>query len=393
MDTISLRKNIRKNYLFSFLISMSLTESIWMLFLAYRGMSLLQIGLLESIYHIFSLTFEMPTGMIADRFGRKFSRVLGRVMTLLSTLLMLSAHSFPAFALAFLFTALGNNLESGAGDALIYDTLLEIDSEAEYMKIKGRQEAFYQTVKLLSLVIGGWVATRSYEIAYGITALTHFVSILQALRFTEPSIGKRDVQSTSLIKHFKESLLAIWNNRHIFRFMLFMESFALFYTTLFFYMQNYMKFQGNNEFFIGIVLATTSLLGLIFSTLAHKIEPLLGQKRLIGASSFAILFCLFGIAFTPFVIPFFLGMAILDGVLFVVFSDYINQLIPSDYRATLLSFQSMLFSVMMIILFPIIGWIAETYSFEMSFKILFALGIPIMAYALLGLRRKINKAA
>lgn len=393
MDTTALRKNIRKNYLFSFLISMSLTESIWMLFLAYRGMSLFQIGLLESIYHIFSLTFEMPTGMIADRFGRKFSRVLGRVMTLLSTLLMLSAHSFPAFALAFLFTALGNNLESGAGDALIYDTLLEIDSETEYMKIKGRQEAFYQTAKLLSLVVGGWVATHSYEIAYGITALTHFVSILQALRFTEPSIGKRDVQSTSLIKHFKESLLAIWNNRHVFRFMLFMESFALFYATLFFYMQNYMKFQGNNEFFIGIVLASTSLLGLIFSALAHKIEPLLGQKRLIGAASFSILLCLFGIAFTPFVIPFFLGMAILDGILFVVFSDYINQLIPSDYRATLLSFQSMLFSVMMIILFPIIGWIAETYSFEMSFKILFALGIPIMAYALLGLRRKINNAA
>lgn len=388
--TMGLRQNIYKNYFFSFLISMSLTESIWMLYLAYKGMSLFEIGLLEAIYHIFSLSFEIPTGMVADRMGRKTSRVLGRVMTFIACLMMLGSNSFFFFAIAFLFTALGNNLESGAGDALIYDSLVEIDEEKSYMKVKGRQELFFQTARLSSLMIGGYVATHSYELAYSITAVIHFSSIFQALTFTEPSAISNKEATGNFVDHVRESLKAIWENRGVFRFMLFMESFGLFYTTLFFYLQNYLKASGKNEFYIGLFLASVALLSLLFSMQAHRIEPFIGQKRLISFSCVAILICLYGIAFTPMVVPFFLGMAAIDGLLFVTFSAYVNQLIPSEYRATLLSFQSMLFSVMMIGVFPVIGYLSQVFGFSFAFKTLFFLGLPIMIYAMLGLRRKIR---
>lgn len=386
--TKNLKHNIKNNYIFSFLINLSLTESIWMLYLAYRGMSLWQIGLLESIYHIFSLSFEMPTGMIADRFGRRLSRILGRVMTFAACLLMLSAHSFEMFVLAFLFTALGNNLESGAGDALIYDSLIELDETDGYKKIKGRQEVFFQAARLSSLVVGGFVATRSYEWAYAITALIHFSSIFQAFSFVEPTVGQKDDAPSSFVRHMAESCKAIWANKHVFRYMLFIEAFGLFFTTLYFYLQNYMKAEGLSEYQIGFVLAAVSLSSLVFSVLAHRVEPLIGQNKLIRWSSAGILICLFGIGFTPFVVPFYLGMAMIDGLLFVTFSEYINQLIPSEYRATLLSFQSMLFSVMMILLFPIVGWVAQSWGFGTSFKMLFMLGVPIIIYAVLGLRNK-----
>lgn len=386
----NLKANVAKTYGFSFLTALSLTESIWMLYLAYRGMSLFQIGLLESIYHIFSLTFEMPTGMIADRFGRKFSRVLGRIATFSACILMIASDNFFMFTVAFLFTALGNNLESGAGDALLYDSLIEVDEENQYMKIKGRQEFFFQSAKLGSLVLGGFVATRSYELAYGITALIHFVSILQSLSFTEPSLTKEIQVHGHMADHLMESLKAIWDNRHVFRFMLFMESFGLFFTTLYFYMQNYLKSGSYTEGHIGLFLAAVSLLSLLFSMLAHRIEPLIGQKRLIQLASFAIFICLLGTAFSSVPALFFLGMAAIDGLLFVTFSGYVNQLIPSAHRATLLSFQSMLFSLMMIIVFPIIGWTTEHYGFQFSFKVLFFLSLPIMGYALLGLSKKIK---
>lgn len=383
----NLKSNVINNYIFSFLIRLSLTESIWMLYLAYRGMSLWQIGLLESIYHVFSLSFEMPTGMIADRFGRKISRILGRVMTFTACLLMLSSHSFGMFVLAFLFTALGNNLESGAGDALVYDSLIELGESEGYKKIKGRQEVFVQSAMLLSLVVGGAVATKSYELAYGITALIHFSSIFQAMMFVEPTVGKKEDAPVSFKVHMGESLKAIWANKHVFRYMLFIECFALFYTTLFFYLQNYMKSVGMTEYKIGFALAAVSLCSLSFSVLAHRIEPLIGQKNLIRWSSGAIILCLFGIGFTPYVVPFYLGMAMIDGLLYVSFSDYINQMIPSEYRATLLSFQSMLFSIMMILLFPVVGWVAQTWGFSASFKLIFALGVPVIAYAMIGLKK------
>ena len=89
-----LKKNILKNYIFTFIASVGITDAIWMLYLAHRGMSLVQIGLLESLFHMTGMTMEIPTGIIADRFGRKTSRVLGRMMGMLSTALMLSSHSF-----------------------------------------------------------------------------------------------------------------------------------------------------------------------------------------------------------------------------------------------------------------------------------------------------------
>ena len=62
-------------------------------------------------------------GAIADIFGRKTSRTLGKAAAVIATLFMIFGNSVIFFAIAFFFTALGNNLESGAGDALVYDSL------------------------------------------------------------------------------------------------------------------------------------------------------------------------------------------------------------------------------------------------------------------------------
>ena len=62
-------KNIRVNYAFTFIKNFAVTQGIWMFFLATRGMSLLQIGLLEGIFHVTSLLMETPTGIVVDLWG------------------------------------------------------------------------------------------------------------------------------------------------------------------------------------------------------------------------------------------------------------------------------------------------------------------------------------
>ena len=66
-----LKKQILRLYLLEIFGSFSLTDGIWIIFLIQRGFSLVEVGLAETVFHIASFLFEIPSGAIADLFGRK----------------------------------------------------------------------------------------------------------------------------------------------------------------------------------------------------------------------------------------------------------------------------------------------------------------------------------
>lgn len=388
----TLQSNILRNYIFTFSQNIALTEAIWMLYLAYKGLSLVEIGLLESIFHMTSLGMEIPTGIIADRFGRKVSRIAGRATAIAATLLMIQSNSFWGFCLAFILTAISYNLESGAGDALVYDTLVDLGTEDRYMTIKGRQEICFQSARISSLVLGGLVATFSYELAYLLTLGLQGFTLLQAFGFTEPQTGKLDQadQPRHLLAHIGESFTAIKENLHILPFMLYIELFSLFYTTTFFYLQTALKSTGLVESFIGMTLGLAAFVSMASSAKAHRLEQTLGPIRLIQLGSMALLACLGVMAFTNQYALGFIGMALVDGFLYVIFCDYINKRIPSTHRATLLSFQAMIFSSMMIVGFPIFGAISDHYGYSIAFKGMLLIAVPAMTLALLNLKKRLS---
>ncbi len=385
-------KNIKKEYLFQFVRNTSLSEAIWMLFLAARGMSLIEIGLLESIFHMTGMLMEVPTGFIADRYGRRISRVIGRVLGFFSCLVMIGSHGFWGFAGGFVLSALSFNLESGAGDALVYDSLAQADREDEYMKVRGRIEICYQLARMVSLIVGGAVATLSYNLAYGVTAFIHLMAIGISLTFKEPEISKAE-KGVSLFQHMGQSLKAVWENRSILPYFLHLEVFSLYYTTLHFYFQNFMKSEGYKEYQIGLILAVTSVFGVLIAAIAYKIEKGLGEKKVVILTGFlpSLLFLMTAVTKAEPVA--LVLVAALEGFMFVVFGDYINKRIPSEHRATLLSFESMLFSIMMIVFFPIIGAISEHYGFKTAFGIIAALSLITGALTSFFLLKRIEKDA
>ena len=86
-----LKRNISVSYIYNFLLQLNITSAIWVLYLAFRGMSLVEIGLLESVYHITGVLFELPTGVIADVYGKKFSVIIGRIISVISCILMITS--------------------------------------------------------------------------------------------------------------------------------------------------------------------------------------------------------------------------------------------------------------------------------------------------------------
>lgn len=364
-----LKKNVHKNYIFTFINNFNVTSGIWMLFLASRGLSLFEIGIMESIFHITSFSMEIPTGMIADLYGRKFSRLLGRLATVLAFLIMLFSHSTPLFALSFIIQALGYNLESGAGEALIYDSMKEIGEEDDYIKVKGKTEVFFQIASVFSLLLGGYLGTLDYRYVY-ITAIAFStLAFLEALTFKEPTIGKvkhLDSPLSTFKNQLKESFTALKMDKRIVFLIISAEIFATFVTTEFFYIQNLLKSQGQSEFQIGLLLSVSSLGAAVVAVNTYKLELKFKFKKLLIMLSAAGIAAFWGMT-TPFIVPSFILITMVESIMFIVMGNYINKLIKSEQRATLLSLQSMAFSLFMIVIFPIVGKLGDFYGLDFSF--------------------------
>lgn len=369
-----LRKNIYKNYLFAFLTNVDLTHGTWMIYLAFKGMSLFQLGILEGIFHVTSFLMEIPTGAIADIWGRKVSRICGRISSVIYVLLLLFSNNFIMFAISFVFAALSYNLESGAGDALVYDSMKELNSENEYMRINGNNEALMQLGRVGGLVLGGYLVLRGYEFAYGIAALIGVFVIIQSTTFTEPKIKDFHQKEKNVLKVLKKQIIGsidiLKAKKKLGFLIVFAQIIFVFGTTMFYYLQNYFKNNGYSEAKIGIVLAIASLSAALAATQAHKIERTIKEKGILLITPFISVICIWGIALTKLHYVFFIIMQVIDAVIFIALSDYINKLIPSEKRATFLSFCSMIFSFFMILIFPLIGKVGDLYSLELSFKIL-----------------------
>src|SRR6056297_360482 len=364
-----LRKNVYKNYIFTFINNFNVTSGIWMLFLASRGLSLFQIGIMESIFHITSFTMEIPTGMVADLYGRKFSRLLGRLVTIISFLVMLFSHTAIFFALSFILQAIGYNLESGAGEALIYDSMKEIKEEHNYIKVKGKTEVLFQITSVFSLLLGGYLGTIDYRYVYMTAIAFSSIAFLEALTFTEPTIGKVEHLASPLLtfkKQVKDSFNALKMDKRIVFLIISAEIFATFVTTEFFYIQNLLKSQGQTEFQIGLLLLASSVAAAAVAANTYKLEIKFTFKKLLIILSAVGIIAFWGMT-TFLIIPSFILIVLVESILFIVMGNYINKLIRSEQRATLLSLQSMAFSFFMIVIFPIVGKIGDSYSLQTSF--------------------------
>lgn len=367
---IQLKRNINKNYLFVLLGNIDLTRGIWMIYLAGKGLSLTQLGLLETIFHIASFTMEVPTGAVADLFGRKASRVLSRLCSLISVIILLLSDSFYLFALSFVLTALSYNLESGAGDALVYDSLKEIGEEQRYLKICGNKEIFYQIAGTVSFLLGGYFATKSYGIAFSLTIIIGFITLLQSMTFREPSIGKLQAaheKENLFLRQLKESVAVLKNKPKILFLTAITQSIMAFCTCIFYYLQNYLKGDGYNEAVIGLIYALSSLLAAVTASQIHRIERTIKEQGILLLIPFLTAICIWGVALSRVHYIFFIVMMLTEGIIYVSVNDYINKMIPSENRATILSFTSMLFSFFMITMFPLIGVLGDRYSLRFAF--------------------------
>lgn len=399
-------RNIPLDYIFTFLKNLDMSTSVWVLYLAFKGMNLWQIGILEGVYHITSMICEIPSGAAADLLGRRRTVVWGRLCTAVSCLLMLLSGKFRGFALSFVIQALGNNLNSGSEEALVYDSMKQCGREPEYLKVNGRINLLIEISQSIATVAGGILAERSYVWCYGASVIIALLALLPAVLMKEPDIaqeeknpqgekhpqGKKNSQekkypqetkkSNGMIKqHFVTSFRILAENREIRRILLYFETVFAFYTVLFFYSQQYFYDMGLNKVEISVIMLFGGLASCLGALASEKVYGKAGEMTQYAAALvIAAGLAGFYLHRLPVSVVLFVTACFANALLYPIQSISLNRLIPSGQRATLISVGSMLFSVIMVLLFPAAGVAAEQIGLSGTFLLLGVLQLVMTVF-------------
>lgn len=365
----SIEKNIKVDILYRIFSNLDFTSAIWVLYLSSKGISLVKIGILESIFHITSFICETPTGAIADLLGRRNTLVMGRLMAFVSSIIMLISNSFLGFALGFVFSALSFNLNSGSEEALIYDTLKELEKEKEYSNIISKLNVVIEVASGIAVFIGGILSEKSFVLSYVIAALISLTALNVALLFKEPKYKCDD--KVNIKKHFKESYFIIKDDSKIKFILFFFPLVDTFTAMLYFYGQKFFEVKGFSITVIAIIFVIKSICSTLGNLMFVKIKRILKKRTIfIMISCISICLILVGFLDNKFSVILFVIVGFFDAILYVISSTLLNKEIPSEQRATLISVDSMSYSAFMIILFPLAGYLGEKISLSNIFIIL-----------------------
>src|SRR3989338_4703458 len=131
LEKVKLQSNIWKFYLFEIFSVIFFTVPIIVLFWQENGLSLTQIMILQSIFSLAKVVLEVPTGYLADLYGRKNILLLFAISLIVALSIYSIGASFTAFLIAELFWALALSFYSGTSSAFVYDTLFELKKPEE----------------------------------------------------------------------------------------------------------------------------------------------------------------------------------------------------------------------------------------------------------------------
>lgn len=181
-------RNLRLLSTFMAVARLSPHLAVWVIYLTdYRGLSLAQVGLMETFFQIVKVVGQVPTGAFADRYGRRTTFIVGVAIEGAGLLLFGLASNFPLLVVSYVGWALGITFVQGNDGAYIYDTLAAEERTADYPSRAGRLLAAVAVASMAGSVVGSAVASR-FGLQWGVLggAVPAVPAILIALSMQEP---------------------------------------------------------------------------------------------------------------------------------------------------------------------------------------------------------------
>ncbi len=372
--------NVTKLYFYRVFSSLEFTLAIYVLFMLSRGISLVQVMVLETIFMFFLLFFEVPSGAFADKYGRRLSLILCEITAAIGFVIFGLSHNFWLFVVAQIFMALAWAFMSGADIALLYDSLVEERKQKKFKRYLGRANMVSHSVWAVGSILSGLMAIWfGFEPLFYFTALSFMVAAVIALTLKEPPVHKH-LHEKNYLSHIKEAFVFSWKNVKVRSLIIYFSLFAALGHLTWFVLQPYYDQGGFSYFLIGIVVFVYFITFGLGSIFAEKVENWLPYNELLIALVLVSAVCFMGMYFvSPWIGVVLIGvMSFACGVRDIVISDEMNKETSSHHRATVMSVKQMGKGVIYAVFSLIIGWSAQSFSPGLSF---FLMGAALLIFS------------
>lgn len=397
--SIEAKKTIRLYILLSAIrtLSTSFVVAIFFVFMMERGLNIPEISAVALVVSATVFIFEIPTGIIADVFGRKISYVCSCFLMTLSLFVYMISNSFAIFLIAAIFNAISGTLSSGAFKAWLVDSLKHNDCLTPLSSIDIRKDQIGYSVGIIGAIFGSFLADKNIAFPWiaGILVMLS-AGIIAIIFMKEEYFCKQRFSLAEKIKLkeniIKTSIEYAKNNKAV-KFLLLMgllQSFAI-QAPIIQYQLFFDQFLPDKTA-LGFLWSAAAIFTIVGTTLSRLLLKKLrnNYKNTLVLSQIGIGLGILFLGIFPFPISLlaFLFWKFTIGTFDPISSEYLNKNIPSESRATLISFEAMAFSVGMGAGLISSGLMTKYFSIPMIWTFL---GGLLIVFTLLIMRNGNNK--
>ena len=387
-DARSLQANVWRFYLFRFFVDFQLWLPIWVVYLTdERGLSLWQIGALDAPFWVLLIVLEVPTGAIADRWGRKVSLSYGAFANAIAVIVFGLAGNFGVLLISYMVWAAAFTLYSGADSAFVYDSLRAVGRENEFQKLWGRTRAVQAAGAILGLGVGSLLAEIvSLWVPVVASGGLMAVAWLVSFTFKEPPRFDEGEQQAGYLEVTKGAFRVAFGQPAVRMMMLLMAVVMGVGVSMIILQQPFLDSHDVSYGLFGPFLMPGQFLSIAGALLAYRISAALGVSRLIALMPLVVLTTAVGLGTVDHLAAwaFYPLTTLMFAMSFVVISDYLNRRIPSANRATILSIHNMLFSLVVAAMEALLTAIGDWRSLPTAYLtgavLLAVFGAPLLAF-------------
>jgi MFS family permease len=387
--------NVNKLYLFWFLREFFIVGAVTVpFFTQWAGINYAQIFTLQAIFYLVMAAAQVPTGAFADRHGRKASLLIGSALGVLGILLYCSVPNFWVFALAEIIVGLAFSFIGGADMALAYESAKKEGKKTS--SVFANSQITYYVAGMLSAPVGSTLAyalsgmgAESFRLIMAISALPVFVAGLVALSLEEKRGKARHRHSIAKIS--REGIAAVLKNKYLAvlaadRALVGASAFFMFW-----FYQSLLAEHGVSVFWNGpastafnlVSVCLLAFFGFGLHRRVKEVEGLFGTRNILFGSAVAIGLLYFLAALSPSIwlaLPAILLIPAMRAVREPVLRDLINCESDDRRRATVNSVADMATGALMVVLYPLIGMLADA-SLQLALAVLGCLALASAAAA------------
>ncbi len=377
-----LQGNLPKSMLLAFFQVFLVIIPIIVPYFQQHGLTMQQVFLTQAWFGAVVVIMEIPSGVLADRFGRKQALVLGTFFLACGHLSLLWADSLTGFLIFEGLLGIGVSLISGADLALLYDTELALNRVDESPRAVANLYTMHSASEAIAAVACSLLLLVSIHAVIVIQVIAGCLPMLIAMTLVEPD-HKAGREHEPL--RFAEVLKHLVVNGSIMRWTVL--SLSLWSLTTFFAVWILQRYWFEHDVplaVFGYLWAGYTAIAGLAGRWAVRIETRLGVPALLVLIGLLPVLGYIGLATLPLLFALVVSIAffVARGLGLVVLRDALNRRTPSHFRATANSMASFGFRASFVVAGPLAGAFMDVTDMTSTLWLL-AIGSTVISVSVL----------